>query len=74
MIPSVVAEQLRRGLVDYVSATFPFANEPFKSSFADYLNKDKSLCLEPYTAIRLPFRSCEAMPTCFDAVKPAFLP
>lgn len=74
MIPSVVAEQLRRGLVDYVSTTFPFANEPFKSSFADYLNKDKSLCLEPYTAIRLPFRSCEAMPTCFDAVKPAFLP
>lgn len=74
MIPSVVAEQLRRGLIDYVETTFPFANEPFRSSFSDYLNRDKSLCLEPYTAIRLPFKSSTSMPTCFDAVQPAFLP
>lgn len=74
MIPSVVAEQLRRGLIDYVETTFPFANEPFRSSFSDYLNRDKSLCLEPYTALRLPFRSATSMPTCFDAVQPAFLP
>lgn len=74
MIPSVVAEQLRQGLADYIKTTFPFANEPFKSSFPEYLNKDKSFCQEPYTAIRLPFRSCRAMPTCFEAVVPAYLP
>lgn len=74
MIPSVVAEQLKRGLADYIETTFPFANEPFRSSFPEYLNKDKNLCQEPYTAIRLPFRSCTAMPTCFEAVVPAYLP
>ena len=74
MIPSVVAKQLKTGLVDYVQTTFPFANEPFRSSFSRYLSQDKSLCFEPYTAIRLPFKSCGSMPTCFDAVRPAFLP
>ena len=74
MIPSVVARQLRQGLADYVETTFPFANEPFRSSFKDFVEADKNLCLEPYTAIRLPFRSCASMPTCFDAVMPEYLP
>lgn len=74
MIPSVVAKQLKTGLADYVQTTFPFSNEPFRSSFSRYLSQDKSLCLEPYTAIRLPFKSCSTMPICFDAVRPAFLP
>lgn len=74
MIPSVVAEQLRRGLADYIETTFPFANEPFRSSFPEYLRRGKSLCQEPYTAIRLPFRSCKTMPTCFEAVVPTYLP
>ena len=33
MIPSVLARQLQRGMEDYFRTTFPFANEPFKSSF-----------------------------------------
>ena len=33
MIPSVLPWQLQRGMEDCFRTTFPFANEPFKSSF-----------------------------------------
>lgn len=29
---------------------------------------------EPYVAVRLPFRVAESMPTCFEAIHPAYLP
>lgn len=74
MIPSVLARQLQRGMEDYFRTTFPFANEPFKSSFDAFAASGKGLYLEPYTAIRLPFRTAESMPSCFEAVKPKFLP
>lgn len=74
MIPSVLARQLQRGIEDYFRTTYPFANEPFKSSFDAFAAGGKGLYLEPFTAIRLPFRTATTMPDCFEAVRPKFLP
>ena len=74
MIPPVMAHQLEQGFVDYLKATFPFANEPFRSSFEDFAHDGASLMREPYLSVRLPFRSAAGMPTCFEAVRPPFVP
>ena len=68
MIPSVLARQLQRGMEDYFRTTFPFVNEPFKSSFDRFATNGKGLYLEPYTVIRLPFRTADAMPSCCGRV------
>ena len=74
MIPSVLARQLQVGMADYFRTTFPFSNEPFKSSFERFVEDGRGLYLEPYTAIHLPFRTAAEMPTCFEAIHPKFLP
>ena len=74
MIPSVLARQLQVGMADYFRTTFPFSNEPFKSSFERFVADGSGLYLEPYTAIRLPFRTASEMPTFFKAIHPKFLP
>ena len=42
-----MAHQLEQGFVDYLKATFPFANEPFRSSFEDFAHDGASLMREP---------------------------
>lgn len=74
MIPSVLARQLQVGMADYFRTTFPFSNEPFKSSFERFVEDGRGLYLEPYAAIHLPFRTAAEMPTCFEAIHPKFLP
>lgn len=74
MIPPILARQLQQGMKDYFKATYPFANEPFKSSFERFTSDSGSLYLEPYTSIKLPFRSADEMPDVFEAVHPKFLP
>lgn len=32
MLPSILAKQLEKGLVDYIDTTFPMTNDPFKGS------------------------------------------
>ena len=56
MIPSVFARQLQHGLVDYFRTTYPFANEPFRSSVAELKDDGISFFHEPYTTVSLPFR------------------
>lgn len=74
MISPILAKQLQRGVKDYLHATYPMANEPFRSSFTRFLDEDGGLYLEPHTSVKLPFRSAGMMPTCFEAVEPKFVP
>lgn len=74
MLPSILAKQLEKGIGDYLETTFPMTNEPFKGSIKNMLATKDSLYHEPYIAVRLPFRVAEEMPTCFEAVHPAYLP
>ena len=75
MIPSVLARQLQQGYRDYLATTFPAANEPFRSSFQKIADTGEGLYLEPYTALRLPYRTAStSRPLPFAAVEPAFTP
>ncbi len=74
MLPSILAKQLQKGIGDYIETTFPMTNEPFKGSVHKMLANKGSIYHEPYVAVRLPFRVAEKMPTCFEAIHPAYLP
>ncbi len=74
MLPSILARQLEKGIGDYIETTFPMTNEPFKGSIRKMLETRDSVYHEPYVSVRLPFRVAEEMPTCFEAIHPAYLP
>ena len=74
MLPSILAKQLEKGIGDYIQTTFPMTNAPFKGSLEEMLGTPDSVYHEPYLTVRLPFRVAEEMPTCFEGVKPEFLP
>ena len=74
MLPSILARQLEKGIGDYIETTFPMTNEPFKGSIRNMLKQRDSVYHEPYVAVRLPFRVADEMPTCFEAIHPAYLP
>lgn len=74
MLPSILAKQLEKGIGDYIETTFPMTNAPFKGSIHNMLETKDSVYHEPYVSVRLPFRVVEAMPTCFEAIHPAYLP
>lgn len=74
MLPSILAKQLQKGIGDYIETTFPMTNEPFRGSLKNMLQTKDSVYHEPYVAVRLPFRVADKMPSCFEAVHPAYLP
>ena len=74
MLPSILAKQLEKGIGDYIETTFPMTNAPFKGSVQNMLATKDSVYHEPYVSVRLPFRVAEEMPTCFEAIHPAYLP
>ncbi|NLC25116.1 MAG: DEAD/DEAH box helicase, partial [Fastidiosipila sp.] len=74
MLPSILAEQLQKGISDYIETTFPMSNEPFRGSLQNMLQTKSSVFHEPYIAVQLPFRVADEMPTCFEAVHPEYLP
>lgn len=74
MLPSILAKQLQKGIGGYIETTFPMTNEPFKGSVQKMLANKGAVYHEPYVAVRLPFRLATEMPTCFEAIHPAYLP
>ena len=74
MLPSILAKQLQKGIGDYIETTFPMTNGPFRGSVRRMLETKDSVYHEPYVSVRLPFRVAETMPTCFEAIHPAYLP
>ena len=74
MLPSILAKQLEKGIGNYIETTFPMTNAPFKGSVQRMLETKGSVYHEPFVSVRLPFRVAEEMPTCFEAIHPAYLP
>ncbi|MDR0549717.1 MAG: DEAD/DEAH box helicase [Deltaproteobacteria bacterium] len=56
MLPSVLAVQLRQGLIDYIKTTFPIANPFFKDVLTETFARPAAFYHEPYISVRLPFR------------------
>lgn len=74
MLPSILAKQLEKGLVDYIDTTFPMTNEPFKGSLKKLLSTKDAVYHEPYITVRLPFRTAQEIPKCFEAIKQTYKP
>lgn len=74
MLPSILAKQLEKGLIDYIDTTFPMTNEPFKGSLQKMLSQKDSVYHEPYIAVRMPFRIAQELPKCFEAIKQSYKP
>jgi DEAD/DEAH box helicase domain-containing protein len=57
MIPSVVVEQVRRSILDYLKTTFGFADAEFERALFDFLEGERGLFRGPWLDVRLPFRT-----------------
>ena len=55
MIPSVLAQQLRQGISDFVETTFPVSTPLFHGMVERLLDEDGGVFKEPYLSIELPF-------------------
>lgn len=66
MLPSILAKQLQQGIRDYIETTFPMTNEPFADSLAAMFDGHDAVYHEPYISVKLPFRTAETMPDCFE--------
>jgi DEAD/DEAH box helicase domain-containing protein len=56
MIPSVISNQLKQGVDDFLRTTFPIATPFFHGLVEDLLNQEGSIFKGPYISISLPFR------------------
>lgn len=68
MLPSVLARQLQTGIGNYVEATFPMTNEPFRGSMKKFIEIKDALYHEPYFTVRMPFRSYEGENKFFESI------
>ncbi len=74
MLPTILAKQLEKGIGDYIETTFPMTNGPFRGSIKRMLETKDAVYHKPYVSVRLPFRVAAEMPSCFEAIHPAYLP
>lgn len=60
MIPSLVALELRRAIVEYLSTTFAIGDERTRDALANFLaDPAEGIFRGPYVHVRLPYRSVE---------------
>ena len=74
MIPSVVAQQVRETVLDYLRTTFALADPEFERALFEFLNSEEGLFKGPYLDIRLPFRKADAEERIPLEIKPGFEP
>jgi DEAD/DEAH box helicase domain-containing protein len=75
MLPTIVADQLRQSIVDYLRTTFQLADAELEEAlFAFLQDPDQGLFRGPYLDARLPFRKAAADADIPLDVRPAFTP
>lgn len=74
MIPSVLSNQLREGLKDYIDTTFQITTPLFKDVVINLLNEENKVFREPYVSVRLPFRKGSADTKWFEGINLEFPP
>ena len=73
MIPSIVCEQLQRGLTEYLKTTFPISSEVFAGCIDRFLDA-RSMFKGPYVTLRMPFREAARENPWFEALELPFAP
>ncbi|MBI3302345.1 MAG: DEAD/DEAH box helicase [Deltaproteobacteria bacterium] len=74
MIPSVLAQQMRQGVEDFLRTTFPISTPFFHDMLDRLLAEDGGVFKGPYLQIQLPFRQGVSGPDFFPDVPLAFKP
>jgi DEAD/DEAH box helicase domain-containing protein len=74
MLPSIVAEQVRQGLADYLRTTFEISTPLFRNLLNDFLREEGSLFRGPYLHLALPFRRGRSAGERFEHVPLGFTP
>ncbi len=73
MLPSILSRQLKKGLKDYIEATFPMTNRCFKGTLDQLLKTKDSVYHEPYISVKMPFRTSH-IETDFEGIKLSYQP
>ena len=74
MIPSVLAQQVRRGVEDFLHTTFPISTPFFHGLLDRLFAEEGSVFKGPYLSIQLPFRQSTGGPDFFPDVPLRFKP
>lgn len=60
MIPSILASEVKRTVIDYLDTTFSFQDESLAEHLKDFLlDSEQGMFKGPYLSVRLPFRKAE---------------
>jgi DEAD/DEAH box helicase domain-containing protein len=75
MLPSILARQIKEGLIEYINAVYPITTDIFADSMQQIL-QDKDLVFHnPYVTVKLPFRPAENYSLeNFTSLKPKYHP
>ena len=71
MIPSVVTQQVRETVLDYLRTTFALSDPAFERGLFEYLDGEEGLFKGPYLDIGLPFAKADEgadVPLCSSGV------
>ena len=74
MLPSILARQLQTGIGDYIEATFPMTNEPFRGSIKKFIDTKDAVYHSPFFTVRMPFRTYTGDNNFFEAIHSKYSP
>jgi len=74
MIPSVLSNQVQRGVEDFLRTTFPVSSPFFHGVMERFLREDNSIFKGPYISIRLPYRTSSLGSDFFPGITLSFSP
>ena len=74
MIPSILTQQTRQGVEDFLRMTFPISTPFFHGMLDRFLDEDGEVFKGPYLSIQLPFRQGTSSSTFFPDVPLPFTP
>jgi len=73
MIPSVLSSQVKKGVEDFLKATFPVSTPFFHGVMDRFLGEDGGVFKGPYLSIKLPYRTSSIGLDFFPGI-PLFFP
>ncbi|MDA3918453.1 MAG: DEAD/DEAH box helicase [Deltaproteobacteria bacterium] len=74
MIPSILSQQLKQGVEDFLKTTFPVSTPFFHGVVDDLLSEDDKVFKGPYLSVQLPFKKGSGRPDYFIDVPMSFSP
>lgn len=74
MIPTIISQQVKQGILDFLSATFPVQDPVFGPMLEEFIHQHETLFKGPYISLRLPFSRGTIGEQFFPDVPTGFIP